>query len=242
MQSTPVLTPLILCTALLLGACGKKPHDAGATTAAPAAEAAAKPPTPVATPTPAAPATPVAATTASAPIDPETALRQGKFDFSAMEDGYMTDAKAQWASSATASSSYDEKPDAPPKAPADSRAWKATGKPDGYGWMQLSQDIGFDRLEVGFATPVRATEIRVVMLSSAAVEAITKVELVDAAGAVSSVWSGLSDQKKDERGSRTWFVRKFDKTTQPIKAVKLTFANNVYSGYKEIDAVQLVGE
>jgi hypothetical protein len=242
MQSTPVLTPLILCTALLLGACGKKPHDAGATTAAPAAEAAAKPPTPVATPTPAAPAAPVAAATASTPLDPEAAQRQAKFDYSAMEDGYMTDAKAQWASSAAASSSFDEKPDAPPKAPADSRAWKATGKPDANAWFQLSPDIGFDRLELGFAKPVQATEVRVVMTSSEAVEAITKVELIDAAGAVTSVWSGLSDQKRDPRGSRTWFVRKFDKTAQPIKAVKLTFANNVATGYKEIDAVQLVGE
>ena len=31
-------------------------------------------------------------------------------------------------------------------------------------------------------------------------------------------------------------------TATKIKAVKLTFANAVSSGYKEVDAVQLVGE
>jgi hypothetical protein len=37
-------------------------------------------------------------------------------------------------------------------------------------------------------------------------------------------------------------VRKFDKTKTPTKAVKITIANNVQSGYKVVDAVQLVGE
>ncbi len=236
---TPAATALLVSSVLAcfaLAACQKKPV---AVAAAPAAAPAPVAPI-TAAPAPAQPAP--TAVTANAAADPETALRQAKFDYSSMEDGYMNDAKAQWASSATASSSFDEKPDAPPKAPTDSRAWKATGKPDANAWFQLSPDIGFDRLEVGFAKPVQATEVRVVMVSSQAVEAVTKVELIDVAGAVTSVWSGLSDQKKDQRGSRTWFVRKFDKTAQPIKAVKLSFANNVATGYKEIDAVQLVGE
>ena len=44
------------------------------------------------------------------------------------------------------------------------------------------------------------------------------------------------------RGGRTWLVKTFPKTATKVKAVKLTFANNVSSGYKEVDAVQLVGQ
>jgi len=47
---------------------------------------------------------------------------------------------------------------------------------------------------------------------------------------------------RDERGSRTWFVRSFEKTAYKVKAVKLTIANSVARGYKEVDAVQLVGD
>jgi hypothetical protein len=46
----------------------------------------------------------------------------------------------------------------------------------------------------------------------------------------------------DPRGSRTWFVRKFDKTSYAASAAKITIANNVQRGYKVVDAVQLVGD
>ena len=81
--------------------------------------------------------------------------------------------------------------------------------------------------------------VRVVVNDNAAAS-ITRVELIDAAGTAHPAWSGISDVKQDERGPRTWFVRTFDATPYPVRAVKLTFANNVASGYKEVDAVQLV--
>jgi hypothetical protein len=48
--------------------------------------------------------------------------------------------------------------------------------------------------------------------------------------------------KADNRGSRTWFVRKFEKTAYPVNAVKITIANDVQRGYKVVDAVQLIGD
>jgi hypothetical protein len=113
---------------------------------------------------------------------------------------------------------------------------------DGNTWSQAEQDIGMDWLELGFDKPVQATAVRAVFTGTDAIQAITKVELIDEAGAAQAVWSGLSEEKADKRGERTWMVKTFPKTATKIKAVKLTFANNVSSGYKEVDAIQLVGE
>jgi hypothetical protein len=96
---------------------------------------------------------------------------------------------------------------------------------------------------LGFAKPVSATEVRVVFgQSGEGAEAVNKVEIEDAEGHWVTVWSGLSDVKVDRRGARTWFVRKFDKTQTPTKGVKITLANSVQRGYKNVDAVRLVGE
>jgi len=229
MLSSRTAAPALLCLSVLMAACQKKPAEPVAE-AAPAPTAAAAPaPAPAPEPEPSA-------------DDAEKARRQAMLDFATMEDGFLNDAKSQWASTAKASSSYGETPASPPESPEKSLAWRATGTPDGEAWSQFSQDIGLDWLQAGFAKPVQATEVRIVMLQDDAAEAITKLELVDTDGKATTVWSGLSDQKPDRRGSRTWFVRKFDKTAGKIAAVKMTFANNVAVGYKEIDAVQLVGE
>ena len=89
---------------------------------------------------------------------------------------------------------------------------------------------------------MNATEVRVVTVSNEAVESINKIELIDTEGSAHAIWSGLSETKQDERGARTWITRKFDATPYQVKSVKLTFANNVANGYKQVDAVQLIGE
>jgi hypothetical protein len=219
----------LLSLTIALTACHKKSDTAApAPTAGPAAA-----PSPAPAPAPA--PQPQAA-------DGETAERQAKLAFATMEDGYLNDAKGQWAVAAKASSSRLDDPKSPPATPDKSQAWNATGKPDGMTWNQTSQDVGFDWIQLEYAKPVHATELRAVLQDRYAVEAITRVELIDADGKANVVWSGLSDQKRDERGNRTWFVRRFEATPYGVKSVKLTFANNVAPGYKDVDAVQLVGE
>ena len=78
--------------------------------------------------------------------------------------------------------------------------------------------------------------------SGQGVEAVNKVELQDTDGKWNTVWEGVSDVKKDDRGNRTWFVKTFNKTAYKAKAVKVTYANNLQHDYKVIDAVQLVGD
>lgn len=224
-------TVIVLSCLLALAACSKKPAEEAAAPAAPT-EA------PASTPAQAAPA-PTVEPTAE---ERERADKEAKLAYSMMEDQYINDPKGQWATSANASSAYGEEGDRMPKTPEESRAWKTTGKPDGDDWSQLNQDTGMDWLGLGYARPVQATAVRAVLTDNEAVEAITKVEVIDENGAATEVWSGVSDVKQDRRGQRTWFVREFPKTEKKIKGVKLTFANAVSTGYKEVDAVQLVGE
>jgi hypothetical protein len=74
------------------------------------------------------------------------------------------------------------------------------------------------------------------------VEAINKIELQDTDGKWITVWEGLHSEKRDERGTRTWFIRTFDKTAYKAKGVRITYANNLHHDYKVVDAVQLVGD
>ena len=225
-------TLIAVACSLAIAGCKKKPAepDTAAASTPPAATAPA--PTPAPAPAPA----------ELSDEQRHAAEQQAKLDYATMEDGYINDAKAQWATSARASSSFNETPEQAKANPQASRAWYVTGTPDGKEWSQKSQDIGMDWIELGYAKPVNATEVRAVLVSSDAVKAITKVELIDEAGSAQTVWSGVSAMQPDKRGDRTWFVRQFPKTAVKIKSVKLTFANAVSSGYKEVDAVQLVGE
>ena len=190
---------------------------------------------------PPAEATPVASVAAApAPVaDPanmsaeqkEMADKKEKMDFAVMEDKYINDARAQWAETGTGTSNYGGR-----------TGKNATGKVDGEYWENDQYDIGFDSLELGYARPVNASEVRIVFHQGSGVQAINKLELQDTDGKWNTVWSGISEMKDDRRGQRTWFVRSFDKTPYKARAVRFTLANNVESGHKEVDAVQLVGE
>jgi hypothetical protein len=219
MKSFP-RTALLLAPLLLL-ACGKKAPD----TTAPATL-----PAPVVAPAPANPAE-------LSDEQRAQAEKQQALDYATMEDKYINDARAQWASTATASSTFGD------PEPSDSNLAKnATGKVDGNDWSNNNQTIGFDSIELGYEKPVSATEVRLVIPGGEGVETISKVELQDTEGKWNTVWSGISDIKRDERGPRTWFVRTFEKTPYKVKAVKYTIANNLYHGYKNVDAGQLVGD
>ncbi|HEX6704736.1 MAG TPA: hypothetical protein VF169_08260 [Albitalea sp.] len=215
---------LLVLSCALLAACGKK-HEPAPTAAAPA-------------PAPA----PTQAQVAAEMTDEQRQLarKQALMDYATMEDKYLNDPRGQWAAEAKASSTFGE---GPGKSPSTiNAAANVTGPVDSKQWTNAQQDIGFDWLETSYAKPVSATEIRVVFRDGKGVEAVSKLEVQDTGGKWTTVWTGLSDVKYDKRGSRTWFVKTFDKTPLPVKAVKVTIANNVQSGYKEVDAVQLVGD
>ncbi|MCU6499134.1 hypothetical protein LPN04_15155 [Rugamonas sp. A1-17] len=221
-------TIAILMSTLALAACHKKDKPADAPTVAA--------PVPATAPAPAAPA-PAAAQTED---QQEMARKQALLDYGTMEDKYLNDPKAQWAATAKASSTFG---DDNGKEPSEVNVAKnVVGPSDDRSWSNNNQDKGFDWLEVGFAKPVNATELRVIFPGGEGVEAVSKVELQDTDGKWNTIWSGISDVKQDKRGSRTWFVRTFDKTAYKVKGAKITIANNVQHGYKNVEAIQLVGE
>jgi hypothetical protein len=225
-----ILLPVLILSSLIVAACGKKAEQAS-----PDATSAAASTTDGATPAPAAEA-PQADPSQDAA---DRAQKQALMDYATMEDNYINDARAQWATTGKASSTFGDDNGEPAQS---NLASNIAGAVDGTTWTNNHQDIGMDWLEASFAKPVAATEVRVVFADGAGVEAVSKVELRDAQGKWNTVWSGLSDDHRDERGHRTWLVRTFEKTAYPVNAVKITIANNVQRGYKVVDAVQLVGE
>jgi len=228
MNKTPLVVALLFTAAL--AACGKK--DTVNPQAASASASPAPAPAAVATPT-AAPATDLT------PEQQEHAAKQAKLDFATMEDRYINDAHGQWAQAAKASSTFG---DDNGKTPSEFRfATNIAGAPDGKIWTNNHQDMGLDWIEATYAKPVAATEVRLVCDDICA-RSVTKLELQDTAGHWSTMWSGLNDVEPDGRGPRNWFVKTIPKTTYQVQAVKVTFANNVARGYKEVDALQLIGE
>lgn len=218
----------LLLAPFIVVACNKKEPEAAPAPVVVAVPAPAPAPAPAATP-----AEPAEQTDEQRELE----KKQKALAYSQMEDKFINDPKAQWAATAKASSSFGD-----PKPSDQSIPSNATGAVDGKEWTNNNQTIGFDWLEAGFAKPVSATEVRAVITAGDEVEAMTKVELQDTEGKWHTVWEGISDVKVDDRGPRTWFVKTFPKTEYKVQAVKYTIANNVEPGYKNIDAVQLVGE
>jgi hypothetical protein len=230
MKKVSRLVLIFSCIALV--ACSKKAQE-------PSASAALATPPGIAD-APNAPAQANAKPVEKTAAQEELELKKGLMDYATMEDQFMNDARAQWASTAKASSTFGDEEG---RTPSDSNAAKnILGAVDGKEWTNNHQDIGFDWAELGYEKAVSATEVRVAMPSGDGVEALSKIELQDPNGKWNTVWSGISDQKRDQRGRRTWFVRSFEKTAYKVKAVKVTFANNLQRGYKVVDAVQLVGD
>lgn len=176
----------------------------------------------------------------AAEADAEKAQKQAALEYATLEDKYLNDPKGQWATAAKASSSFGSAGKEPADSTASNTPFQATGAANSETWSNDNQDMGFDWLELTYAKPVAATEVRVVMRQG--VGSLAKVELFDEAGAAHEIWAGTDDSKQDRRGPRTWVVRTVEKTPYKTNKVKVTFANAVVPGYKEVDAVQLVGE
>ena len=213
----------MVATAIALTACGGKSADstqADAPQAAPGTSATAAPAAPT-------------------PEQRQRAEKLAQLEYATMEDAYLNDPKAQWATGATATSEFGQSQSG--GASQFSRAVNIAGKPDNKVWQNDNLNLGFDSFEATFATPVHATEFRAVFQGRTA-GAVSKLELKDSAGNYTTVWSGINEDPEEHRGPRTWFVRKFERTAMPVVAAKVTIANAVDSTYKKVDAVQLVGE
>jgi hypothetical protein len=219
------------------------PAAGSSTSAAPAAAAPAAPATatpPAAAPA-AAPATPAPAPASAAPAPDgtvaDTTAKLAAVAWAIRQDEIKNDPDGQWATDATASSSYNDA-----TGDAGWSAKQATGAPnvdhysdDGHAWAPKTPDGGIEWLDLKYARPVHASEVRV--RESAGSGAVVKVELFDEAGAAHTIWQG-----NDETKELNYLILKFKPTDYKVNRVKVTLATNTVPGWNEIDAVQLVGK
>ena len=122
---------------------------------------------------------------------------------------------------------------------------KATGAPDvpvtgdsPSAWCPAAQGGGNDWLEVSFAKPVNATEVRV--RQSNCPGAIVKLEAFESDGTAHLWWEGADDYKPSAVREIVWFGVRVPKTSYLVAKIKITLNLSAVPGWKQIDAVQLV--
>ena len=149
----------------------------------------------------------------------------------------IADTAGQWATSAKAGSQYGNSGYA---------AMKSTGAPDvpivgdsPSAWCPAGKNSGTDWLEVSFAKPVNATEVRVRQTNCPG--SIVKIEAFEADGTAHLWWEGADTYKHSDLRETVWFAVRVPKTSYLVAKVKITLNLAAIPGWKQIDAVQLVG-
>jgi hypothetical protein len=185
---------------------------------------------------PASSASPAAGAPAVETPTPEMVRKRAQIEWALRQDEIKNDPRGQWAVQAKASSAYNDA-----QGTAAYSASQATGTPDVevYGhnnaaWTPKTLNGGIEWLELQFAKPVHATGVRV--RESSGSGAVIKVDLFDEQGAPHTVWTGI-DPTKD----LNYLTVEFPRTAFKTARVKVTLATNTVYGFKQIDAVQLVG-
>jgi len=149
----------------------------------------------------------------------------------------LADADGQWATSAMAGSQYGKTQYSPAQAVGAPNIPTVGNSP--YAWCPESKNSGTDWLEVVFAKPVYATEVRVRQNDAAG--AIVKIEASGPDGTTHVWWEGIDPYKPGAVRDIAWFAVRVPKTTYLVAKIKITLNLAAVSGWKEIDAVQLVG-
>jgi len=225
---------VFLATAVLLvsGGCKSAPPPA------PVAAAPTPAPAPVAAPAPA-PAAPAVSALPLVVADGVTfdaTTGSGKDVVWALkQNDIKNDPQGQWASDATASSSWNDATGQVRFSP-----WQLTGLPnvDQEGdnpnaWTAKTADGGIEWLDLTYPKAVFATGVRIRESENAGT--VVRVELYDEQGTAHAMWSG-----PDPTRGLNYLEVMFPKTTFKTKRVKVTLATNVVPGDNEIDAVQLL--
>lgn len=149
----------------------------------------------------------------------------------------LSDKNGQWATSASASSSYG------PIKNGDWSPQRATGMPNVFyygdnvnAWAPLTVAGGMETLTLGYDNPIFATGVNI--KESYGSGAIVKVELKDVDDNFYIVWEG-----EDVTTCLGYLKINFEETENKINGIKITLDTTKSPGlWTEIDAAQLVGE
>lgn len=150
----------------------------------------------------------------------------------------LADPNGQWASGARAGTEYGS---------SSYGAAQLIGAPDVPGaggdspnaWTHSSASIALEWIELDFAKPVHASELRVRQNNLPG--AIVKVEGIEPDGSAHTWWEGVDPYMPPDDIDLAWFAVRVPATTYLVTKVKVTLNLATRPGWKEIDAVQLVG-
>jgi hypothetical protein len=149
----------------------------------------------------------------------------------------IADPAGQWAVTAIAGTQYGKTQYSAAQATGAPNILTAGNSPDA--WCPENKNVGTDWLELTFAKPVHATEVRVRQNDAAG--AITKIEAIEPDGTAHVWWEGIDPYVAPAVREIAWFAVRVPKTAYLVAKVKITLNLASGPGYKEIDAVQLVG-
>lgn len=148
----------------------------------------------------------------------------------------VADSAGQWAATATARTQYDQNQYSATRATGAPNVTVAGNSPDA--WCPATRGEGIDWLDLTFAKPVQAVEVRV--RQNDAPGAIVKIEAMESNGTVHLWWEGVDPYKAGAVREIAWFAVRVPKTSYLVARVKITLNLESGRGYKQIDAVQLV--
>lgn len=154
------------------------------------------------------------------------------------EAAILADPNGQWATTSRAGSEYG---------PDTYGAVQMIGAPDvpgaggdnGSAWAHSSSSIALEWIELGYVKPVHASEVRVRQTNVPGT--IVKVEAIEPDGTVHVWWEGVDPHVPPDDIDLAWFVVRVPPTPYLVAKMKITLNLAAISGWKEIDAVQLVG-
>lgn len=151
--------------------------------------------------------------------------------------GILAEPSGQWAASAKAGSEYGS---------FGYSAMKATGPPDvpvagdsPAAWCHASGSRALEWLELTFPEARPATEVRVRQNCSPGT--IVKVEALEPDGTAHLWWEGVDPWVPPAVRDFAWFGVRVPATSYPVARIRLTLDLAKAPGWKQIDAVQLVG-
>ncbi len=147
------------------------------------------------------------------------------------------DPSGQWAVSAIAGTQYGRTQYSAAQATGAPNISVAGNSPEA--WCPEKKDDGTDWLEVAFAQPVHASEVRV--RQNNAPGAISRIEVIESDGTAHVWWEGVDPSSRSVGREIVWFAVRVPRTAYLVARVKITLNLAAVPDWKEIDAVQLVG-
>ena len=125
-------------------------------------------------------------------------------------------------------------------------AAQAAGAPDVPGladdpkaWCPTAAKGSLDWIELTYERPVRATEVRV--RQSFLPGCVVRIEGLEPDGSEHVLWEG-SDSNAYPPDQIAWLAVRWPATAFLVQRVRLTLDMSLIKGWKQIDAVQLVGD